>query len=260
MKNLFVILFLFISLLVLGQDTIVYPHTIKYNHSNNDYYPKWPIDTTKMSNGEFSVNRLYIAQSYRINSFDAGVGFYFTVSDSFVKNFKVNFKVDNSSEPTELMLTKTKIKFKLYPNSSSNRFIYSDLIPTYADSVKSYYTDSDFKIDLYYYGNSIEVVNIGITEITENTYKIATTWYNSTHKNKSLSKDQILAMWVDETFLKDFSKYLPNKNYAEELIKFKTFQFSFTNDYQFHETPWDRWFGMMYNYNGGELLESVSDN
>lgn len=262
MKNLFVLLFVFVSFFLFGQDEIVYPHTVKYDYSlDYCYYPKWPTDTvTKIFNGKFSTNRLYVAQSAVENSSEVGSEFYFTVSDSFAKDFKVNFEVDNPNEPTELTFTKTKIKLKLYPYNKPYRFIYTKLNTSYPDSVKTYYTDSDFIINFYYYGKFIETVNIGITEITENTYKTAEVWYNTVHKNKSLNKEQILSLWINETFLKDLSKHLPNKNYAEELIKFKTFEFSFCNDFQFHESTWDRWFGMMYNYNGGKLLEKISND
>lgn len=239
MKNLFLVSFVFISSLVFSQSDSIPLITGIYSYTYDCLYPKWPTDTNKFD-GTFTTEKLSIAEPMLPNVLKQ-YSTYMTSSDSFTNEIVNKFTVDNPNNPSKITFSKTNIKLELYP-CTKEKIIYTGLITNYADSAKYYITDSDLSVTVYYFGNSIEVVNFGINKITENTYKVAETWYHSTHnKSKKLNKIEVLTLWINKCFMNDFNDKLPNKNYAEELIKKDGFQFSFSKESHYYDSMYDRW-------------------
>jgi hypothetical protein len=60
------------------------------------------------------------------------------------------------------------------------------------------------------------------------------TWFNSLSSEEKMNinsndKDDVLAAWIDRTFMSYLSKSLPNKDYCKTLIKNEKFSFNYTN-------------------------------
>ena len=199
--------------------------------------PSKSIDTiSDVTNGIIRTNKLYIAEGNDVNKnkhyFD-GDDIMFVDAQKYVTEVNSVFSIDNHSKPSFISFNTTRLKIDLNQkvNYSLNYIPFSIF---YVDSIVEYKTKYDFRVELIYNGRLVESVEVHFDRITDKSYTLAMTWFNSLSSEEKMNinsndKDYVLAAWIDRTFMSYLSKSLPNKDYCKTLIKNEKFSFNYTN-------------------------------
>lgn len=228
MKNSIVILFILFSVSIFGQVTMMV----------GDFtLPSKSIDTiSDVTNGVVKTNKLYIAEGNDVNKnkhyFD-GDDVVFVDAQKYVTEVNSVFSIDNHSKPS--FISFNTIGFKIDLNQKVNYSLnYIPFSIFYVDSIVEYKTKYDFRVELIYNGRLVESVEVHFDRITDKSYELATTWFDSLSSEEKMNinsndKDDVLAAWIDRTFMSSLSKSLPNKDYCKTLIKNEKFSFNYTN-------------------------------
>jgi hypothetical protein len=202
--------------------------------------PYKPTDiSTDVTNGNIRTNKLYVAEGNDINKnqhyFDSDDVVFVDVQ-KYVTEVNSVLTIDNHSNPNLILFNSTGLQVEL--NQKVNYVLnYIPFSIFYIDSIVEYKTKNDFRVELIYNGRLVESVQVHFDRITDKSYTLALTWFDSlsTDEKKELNvnrddKDGVLALWIDRTFLSSLSKSLPNKDYCKTLIKNEKFSFNYTND------------------------------
>ncbi len=240
MRTSILFLSFLVSTSVFGQVTIMV----------GDYTPpSRSIDTiSDVNNGIIRTNKLYIAEGNDVNKnkhyFDNDDVIFVDVQ-KYVTEVNFVSTIDNHSKPSFISFNTTGLKIDL--NQKVNYFLnYHPFYIFHIDSIVEYKTKYDFRVDLNYNGRLVESVEVHFDTITDKSYELATTWFDSLSSEEKMNinskdKDDVLAVWIDRTFMSSLSKSLPNKDYCKTLIKNEKFSFNYTNKVYYTDFQDKQW-------------------